>query len=697
MDVGFKGFFLLFSLFCATLLAGCVTSPGGQGTDVTAFASSIPEVKTFLDQYPNARIVAAFWDSTMVENSIASIRADCGAQFAVADYYKVTVTDPALSLTVWLDKSGQNVMCAVKSSTSTATPTNTKKGTITATETVMPPASATSTPNNDASGSCVAEGGTVAVGPNSPSCCAGLELVKPTGGSRGTLGTCEKPKPACVGVGKAVAVISPRPECCAGLVLKPYTGTMDGIAGTCEYPTTLINGKCGSSNNQLFDSKNKIGLETSMLCSAGGWNSTITGPDYGPWGWVCYGYNGGSNDTCTAGQDGACGPLNGKSFDSAPTGEWYDFCSLGKPSSVTPVSGSDSAWTWTCAGSLKGTPKTCSAKLATTKVAGACGSSDKKFFSSRSGIGPELSKFCSAGSSSRVVSGPDYGPFSWYCNSTSGGSNATCTAGQNGDCGNADGNYYWPSQFSAFGQWDLCSGGINSTPSGSDSWSWYCNGTNGGSNDSCSAKVLVEQPKVNGACGSASGTVLASKNNIGPENSKLCSAGGWNGTITGPDYGPWGWVCYGSNGGTNDSCVAGQNGACGNANTNYYWSSQFATFGQWDLCSTGKLGAVSGGTVGPWSWHCNGTSGGSNASCSAKVLTGSNAPVNGDCGSADKGVFASRNDINMQANTIECTAGTPSGYVTGPDYGPFTWFCNGTYGGSNATCTAGQNGACGNA
>ena len=127
MTVGYKGFFLLISVFCATLLSGCVTNSEG-GTDVTALASSLPQVKAFLEQYPNAKISVVLWDSATVEKNIASIRADCGEQFAVADYYRVSVIDPSFTLTVWLDKSGQNVMCAVKAA-SAVNPTYVPTGT----------------------------------------------------------------------------------------------------------------------------------------------------------------------------------------------------------------------------------------------------------------------------------------------------------------------------------------------------------------------------------------------------------------------------------------------------------------------------------------------------------------------------------------------------------------------------------------
>jgi len=146
VDVGHKGIFLIFSVFCAALLAGCATTSAG-GNDVTALASSLPQVKTLLVQYPDAKISVALWNRASVEKNIDSIRADCGAQFEVADYYKVSVADPSLSLVVWLDKSGQNVMCAVKGATNNTAAAPTGVPVKPQTSTTVPPASSTSVPS----------------------------------------------------------------------------------------------------------------------------------------------------------------------------------------------------------------------------------------------------------------------------------------------------------------------------------------------------------------------------------------------------------------------------------------------------------------------------------------------------------------------------------------------------------------------
>ena len=55
---------------------------------------------------------------------------------------------------------------------------------------------------------------------------------------------------------------------------------------------TPINGKCGSSNNQVLES-----IPTNNLCSTGT-ASNITGS--GPWNWTCLGENKGTNENCLA-------------------------------------------------------------------------------------------------------------------------------------------------------------------------------------------------------------------------------------------------------------------------------------------------------------------------------------------------------------------------------------------------------------
>lgn len=105
------------SIALILLSTGCVST---SGTDVTSLAKSLPEVKTFLNEYPNARIVVALWDRQTVSEKIQLIRGDCGPQMKETEYYRVTVSDPSLSLVVWIDKDTNQMICAVRQATGEA-------------------------------------------------------------------------------------------------------------------------------------------------------------------------------------------------------------------------------------------------------------------------------------------------------------------------------------------------------------------------------------------------------------------------------------------------------------------------------------------------------------------------------------------------------------------------------------------------
>ena len=275
VTVGYKGIFLFFSLICATLLSGCVSNSEG-GTDVTALASSLPQVKEFLDQYPNAKVSVALWDSASVEKNVASIRADCGEQFAVADYYKVSVTDPSFSLVVWLDKSGQNVMCAVKGATpasSTVIPTVQPAG-----STTVPAASSTEVPSEsmpplppeanvnssqelpplpptatNESGLTYEEYMCTNSGGHWDACASPCEGREGAMCAQVCVAKCvypnatKTPTPsACVEAGRVAYNYSGAPTCCVGLILNnsAVSATSISVLGYCTYPVPPVAPNC---------------------------------------------------------------------------------------------------------------------------------------------------------------------------------------------------------------------------------------------------------------------------------------------------------------------------------------------------------------------------------------------------------------------------------------------------------------------
>lgn len=110
-------------------------------------------------------------------------------------------------------------------------------------------------------------------------------------------------------------------------------------------------------------------------------------------------------------------------------------------------------------------------------------------------------------------------------------------------------------------------------------------------------------------------------------------------------------------------------GSCGSAAGGSYDSAPSA-----GLCLSGAASAVSG--AGPWNWTCAGSGGGEDAYCSASVRS-----VGGSCGSSNGKSLSSKPVSGL------CLSGVASA-VSGS--GPWTWSCNGLFGGANASCSASE-------
>ena len=114
-------------------------------------------------------------------------------------------------------------------------------------------------------------------------------------------------------------------------------------------------------------------------------------------------------------------------------------------------------------------------------------------------------------------------------------------------------------------------------------------------------------------------------------------------------------------------------GVCGSAN-----GSPSSVPPSSGLCSKGNATPVSGGNGSAWTWGCNGTNGGGNASCSAPFVP---PTINGTCGSA-AGIFSA-----TPPSSGLCSKGNATP-VSGGNGSPWAWSCTGSNGGPTATCTA---------
>jgi prepilin-type N-terminal cleavage/methylation domain-containing protein len=244
---------------------------------------------------------------------------------------------------------------------------------------------------------------------------------------------------------------------------------------------------------------------------------------------------------------------------------------------------------------------------------------------------------------------------------------STIGTSTNGVCGssNNQGFYIQPTT-------NLCSDGFTPTVSGTGPWTWKCPGTYLGGDADCIANLTID-----GVCNVNTDGYNYTVS-IPPTN--LCSAGTATTLNQGIPTTPtnyWSWSCAGLNGGTSPSCVANltATGTCGTANNqNFYTLTNTSP----NLCSAGTLfnNTVNGSVpnAGYWKWQCAGSYGGaSSPDCSA------NRSVTGVCGSSGPYFIALSSGV--------CSVGTVTiGSFTGT--GPWTWKCDGLYGGDQSgICT----------
>jgi hypothetical protein len=77
------------------IITGCTILGGITGT-----VKNLPQVKEFLEQYPNAELRIITWNKEYTELNLESIRNECGDQMQSKDYYHVNVLNNDLSLTI---------------------------------------------------------------------------------------------------------------------------------------------------------------------------------------------------------------------------------------------------------------------------------------------------------------------------------------------------------------------------------------------------------------------------------------------------------------------------------------------------------------------------------------------------------------------------------------------------------------------
>ena len=194
----------------------------------------------------------------------------------------------------------------------------------------------------------------------------------------------------------------------------------------------------------------------------------------------------------------------------------------------------------------------------TTVTAGACGSADGGYFSSK----PATNQMCQAGSKpATVVSGPNY--YTWTCQSLTGGAEASCYANKGAAFtvslnigANGSASMYPTNGQVGAGQ----TVSVTAQPNANYNASFTgCPGSQSGnvftagplsSNCTVSVAFSTQPVAVNGSCGTSSDlTNLAAAPTTG-----LCSTGAASGISTTTSQ--YSWSCQGANGGSTASCSA---------------------------------------------------------------------------------------------------------------------------------------------
>jgi prepilin-type N-terminal cleavage/methylation domain-containing protein len=349
-----------------------------------------------------------------------------------------------------------------------------------------------------------------------------------------------------------------------------------GVGFTTNAP---LSGICGSANGS-----SSYTIPTESLCNNGD-PSIVVGS--GPWSWLCYGAYGGDDVNCTANKtiDVACGSENGQQRYTAPTTNLCD-------DNSTPTVNGSGPWTWDCAGINGGTGESCSAGLS---VNGQCGTASKNYPSGAVDYGSDT--YCSAGNPNPAGAiFPNMGgSTTWTCDGINGGSNSdTCTASRSSGVidiaaipgvtapvtgaapvtaitptAQYTGTVSWSPSASTFAGGTVYTATITLTPkagytlTGVAANFFTVAGATSHTNSANSGLVTAPFPAtlipVNGACGTAQQNYLSGASGYGSYT--FCSAG--TASPTTPAFPAQGgsttWACNGSNGGTNASCTATRN------------------------------------------------------------------------------------------------------------------------------------------
>ncbi|MEK6981937.1 MAG: thioredoxin domain-containing protein [Candidatus Micrarchaeota archaeon] len=102
-------FILIIGIFI--LIGGCVGS--NKAAAYQEIAKNQPQIKQFLENYPNSTITVTYLDETSFSNEIENFKKDCGRAFEIKAYYKITMISKDVDALTLIDESSEKVLCTV--------------------------------------------------------------------------------------------------------------------------------------------------------------------------------------------------------------------------------------------------------------------------------------------------------------------------------------------------------------------------------------------------------------------------------------------------------------------------------------------------------------------------------------------------------------------------------------------------------